>query len=505
MIEQRWRRRATGLAVAALVSGGLAVGSAGISAADDGELLRESTANEECANADAVEGLGDNFEAYCLTEEELAEITEAPDAASILPGGETASSPNLSLVTNLPKEGPFATTSALNSDLAFQGKYVFAGNYNGFTVYNIENPRKPVPVSQVLCPGSQNDISVYGDLLFLSTDSRRTDDSCQSQSLTAQQAADRGSYWEGMKIFDISDVRNPQYIKSVETKCGSHTHTLVPGEDSVYIYVSSYDTSSLLSDCQPPHDLISIIDVPLDEPTAAHVAAEPVLFPDAGNQGGNTRGCHDITAYPHLGLAAGACMGDGVVMDVTDPLNPVILDQVRDPNFAFWHSATFNNEGTSIIFTDELGGGSGPECNPTVGPNRGANAIYTWDGDSLEFASYYKIPREQADTENCVAHNGSLIPVPGKDIFVQAWYQGGISVFDFTDPYNPTEIAWFDRGTFDAEGTIAGAWSTYYYNGYIYSNEIQRGFDVFDLRDPRVAPAKGTRYSEFNVQTQPVY
>ncbi|TDD68220.1 hypothetical protein E1262_16655 [Jiangella aurantiaca] len=506
MIRQRWRRRAAGLAVVALVSGGLAVGSAGLSAADDGELLRESTASEECANADAIAGTGDNFEANCLTESEVAEIEESVGAAGILPAGETASSPNISLVTNLPKEGPFAPTNALNSDLAFQGKYVFAGNYNGFTVYNIENPRKPVQVAQVLCPGSQNDISVYGDLLFLSTDSRWSDDSCSAQGpYNVPDTAALPDYWEGMKIFDISDVRNPQYVSAVETKCGSHTHTLVPGEESVYIYVSSYGPDSRLTDCQPPHDKISIIDVPLDDPEAAHVAAEPVLFPDAANQGRNTAGCHDITAYPHLGLAAGACMGDGIVMDITDPLNPVILDQVRDANFAFWHSATFNNDGTSIIFTDELGGGSGPTCNPTIGPNRGANAIYTWDGASLEFASYYKIPREQANTENCVAHNGSLIPVPGKDIFVQAWYQGGISVFDFTDPYNPTEIAWFDRGTWDDAGTIAGAWSTYYYNGYIYSNEIQRGFDVFDLRDKRVAPAKGVRYDEFNVQTQPVY
>ncbi|TDE00414.1 LVIVD repeat-containing protein [Jiangella asiatica] len=496
------------MTIAVVATGGLAIGSIGTSAADDGELRGTgSEESAECAEAlaDAVEGLGDNFEENCLTEEELDEVTDAPAASSILPPDEVASSPNISLVSNLPKEGPFTPANALNSDLAFQGKYAFAGNYNGFTVYDLHNPRKPEVAAQVLCPGSQNDVTVYGDLLFLSTDSRWTDDSCSAEGpLSAEEAAELDDYWEGMKIFSIEDPTNPEYIGAVETKCGSHTHTLVPGDDSVYIYVSSYDTNSLLSNCQPPHDLISIIDVPLDDPAAAYVAAEPVLFPDAGNQGSNTRGCHDITAYPHLGLAAGACMGDGVVFDISDPLNPTVLDQVRDANFAFWHSATFNNEGTSIIFTDELGGGSGPTCNPTVGPNRGANAIYTWDGDSMEFASYYKIPREQADTENCVAHNGSLIPVPGKDIFVQAWYQGGISVFDFTDPYNPTEIAWYDRGAWTGE-SIAGAWSTYYYNGYIYSNEIQRGLDVFNLRDPLVAPAKGVRYDELNVQTQPVY
>ncbi|WP_083459815.1 LVIVD repeat-containing protein [Jiangella muralis] len=502
MIGHRWRRRAAGLSVVALVSSGLALGAIGTSAADDGELLRDSS-GEECANAEALEGAGDNFEENCLTE---AEIADAQAASDILPVGGVASSPNMSLETNLPKGGAFSAEGAFNSDLAFQGTYAFAGNYEGFTVYDIRNPRKPQLVSQVLCPGSQNDISVYGDLLFLSTDSRWTDDSCSATNLPSVGDTAGRDYWEGMKIFDISDPRNPHYVSSVETTCGSHTHTLVPGDDSVYIYVSSYGPNSGLADCQPPHDKISIIDVPLDDPESAHVAAEPVLFPDAANQGRNTSGCHDITAYPDLGLAAGACMGDGIVMDITDPLDPVILDQVRDANFAFWHSATFNNDGTSIIFTDELGGGGGPTCNPTIGPVRGANAIYTWDGDSLEFASYYKIPREQANTENCVAHNGSLIPVPGKDIFVQAWYQGGISVFDFTDPYNPTEIAWFDRGPLDADRLIlGGAWSTYYYNGYVYSNEIQRGFDVFNIRDPRVALAKGNRYDEFNPQTQPVY
>lgn len=510
MIGHGWRRRAAGLMVGGLVASGLTVASVGLSTADDSPQPNsvDAVEAEECAEslADAVEGAGDNFEESCLTEEELAEL-EAAESTDILAPDETDGTPNLRLLANIPKQGPFESTRAFNSDLAFQGKYAFAGNYNGFMVYDIRNPRKPEIAAQVMCPGSQNDVSVYGDLLFLSTDSRWSDDSCSAED------SDSGTdYWEGMKVFSIADPTNPEYVASVETKCGSHTHTLVPGGDSVYIYVSSYNPSSQLSNCQPPHDQISIIDVPLDDPASAHVAAEPVLFPDGGNPGGDgqraTSGCHDITAYPELGLAAGACMGDGVVMDISDPLNPEVIDQVRDPNFAFWHSATFNNSGTTVILTDERGGGSQPICNDSFRPNQGANALYTFDGDSLEFASYYKIPREQAANENCVAHNGSLIPVKGKDVFVQSWYQGGISVFDFTDPTNPTEIAWFDRGPFNEdpeERTLSGHWSTYYYNGYIYSNEIQRGFDVFDLRDPRVASAKGTRYDELNTQTQPSY
>jgi hypothetical protein len=484
---------------------GLGLTSIGTSAADENQ--QPQVESDDCADilADAVEGAGDNFEEYCLTDDDLAGVDadELSSAANsdILAPGETAGTPNLTLTANIPKQGPFAATNALNSDLAFQGRYAFAGNYNGFMVYDVRDPNAPAVVTQVLCPGSQNDISVYGNLLFLSTDSVRTDDSCNS----SPGSLSNPDHWEGMKIFDISDVANPEYVAAVRTDCGSHTHTLVPGGDSVYVYVSSYGPSDTAAYCKPPHDKISIIDVPLDAPADAAVVATPVLFPDPDDQGTRTAGCHDITAYPELGLAAGACMGDGIIMDISDPVDPQVIEQVRDPNFAFWHSATFNNDGTSVIFTDELGGGGGPTCNPTIGPNRGADAIYTWDGQSLDFASYFKIPREQAANENCVAHNGSLIPVPDKDIFVQAWYQGGISVFDFTDPYNPTEIAWWDRGAYSTGSTIAGAWSTYYYNGYIYSNEIQQGFDVFDLRDPRVAKAKANRMGEFNVQTQPSY
>ena len=435
-----------------------------------------------------------------------------PAAASqdeTLAPGETASSSNMRLLQNLPKSGAFADTGAFNSDLVFKDDYAFAGNYNGFTVYDISTPRRTEEVVQVVCPGSQNDISVHGDLLFLSVDSRRTDDTCTSGAATTAQSA-AGDYWEGIRIWDISDPAEPVYVKAVETDCGSHTHTLVPGDDgeNVYVYVSSYGPSTGQANCQPPHDKISIVEVPVDDAEAAEVVATPVLFPDGGLVA-RTQGCHDITAYPEKDLAAGACMGEGVIMDISDPVAPVVRERVADTvNFDFWHSATFNNDATSVVFTDELGGGGAATCNSTIGPNRGANAIYELsDSDELSFASYYKIPREQAATENCVAHNGSLIPVPGKDIMVQAWYQGGTSVFDFTDPANPTEIAWFDRGPLsDEELVLGGSWSSYYYDGFVYSNDIQQGFDVFEVRDRSVARGKGGEYAEdFNPQTQPSY
>ncbi|MFG3713816.1 LVIVD repeat-containing protein [Micromonospora sp. NPDC049460] len=433
------------------------------------------------------------------------------DTTYTIPGvDEIVSSPNLRQVANLPKQAPLDAT---NSDLAFQGRYAFAGNYNGFVVYDISRPTAPTVVSQVYCPGSQNDISVHGDLLFLSTDAPRSDDSCNS---TGSSATVKES-WEGIKIFDISDKANPRYIKAVETACGSHTHTLVPGTDrkTVYLYVSSYSPRAEFPDCQPPHDSISIVKVPLKKPTDAAVVATPNLFPDGGYEGrpggSATTGCHDITAYPEKNLAAGACMGDGILMDISDREAPRVINQVRDTvNFAFWHSATFNNSGTKVIFTDELGGGGAATCNEAIGPNRGADAIYdiTGSGDArtMIFRSYFKIPRPNADTETCVAHNGSLIPVLGRDIMVQAWYQGGISVFDFTDSANPQEIAFWERGPLSTERlTGGGSWSAYYYNGYIYSNDMQKGFDVLKLTDWRTWTANLVRYRELNVQTQPSY
>lgn len=447
-----------------------------------------------------------------------AQAAEARSAigSGAIPGvDEIVKTDNIQLLANIPKDA----LQGLNTDLAFQGSYAFAGNYDGFRIFDISDPKAPKSVAQVLCPGSQNDISVSGDLLFLSTDSSRSDDSCAS---TTQPASVKES-WEGMKIFDISDVTNPKYVASVETACGSHTHTLLPQRKDVYVYVSSYSPNVAFPDCRPPHDGISVIKVPRAAPEQARVVNFPVLFPGEGPDGGGnpggptnpgvskTTGCHDITVLPGKDLAAGACMGDGILFDVSDPEHPRVLDQVQDNvNFAFWHSATFNQKADKVVFTDELGGGSGATCNAAVGPNRGANGIYDITGKGknrqLVFRSYFKIPRHQADTENCVAHNGSLIPVKGKDLMVQGWYQGGVSVWDFTDSAHPKEIGYFDRGPVsDTALTIGGSWSAYYYNGHVYSNEIARGLDVLKISDRRTDPAQRIRMDELNVQTQPDY
>ncbi|WP_320784066.1 hypothetical protein [Streptomyces sp. CRN 30] len=450
-----------------------------------------------------------------VSQSDIAEARKAIESGEIPAQDEIVHSSNIKHLANVPKDALPGT----NSDLAFQGKYAFAGNYDGFRIFDISNPKKPKTVSQVLCPGSQNDISVSGNLLFLSTDSSRSDSSCNS---TTQPATEKSS-WEGMKVFDISDKRSPKYVAAVETACGSHTHTLVPEGKNVYVYVSSYSPSASFPDCQPPHDGISIIKVPRKAPQQAAVIDFPVLFPGEGPDGGGnpgaptnpgvskTTGCHDITVLPSKDLAAGACMGDGILFSIKNPEKPKIIDQVQDNvNFAFWHSATFNQKANKIVFTDELGGGGAATCNAAIGPNRGANGIYdiVGKGDKAElvFRSYYKIPRHQADTENCVAHNGSLIPVKGKDIMVQAWYQGGVSVWEFTDSRKPKEIAYFERGPISTEALVGGgSWSAYYYNGYIYSNDMAKGFDVLKLSDRRTDPAARVRTDELNVQTQPDY
>ncbi|MFF9624363.1 hypothetical protein [Streptomyces griseosporeus] len=444
-----------------------------------------------------------------------AEVRAAIADGEIPAQDQIVHSANLTPLANIPKDALPGT----NSDLAFQGRYAYAGNYDGFRVFDISDPKSPKTVAQVLCPGSQNDVSVSGDLLFLSTDSSRSDASCNS---TTQPATEKSS-WEGMKVFDISDKANPRYVAAVETACGSHTHTLVPERDNVYIYVSSYSPNAAYPDCQPPHDGISVIKVPRKAPEKAAVVGFPVLFPGDGPDGGGnpgaptnpgvskTTGCHDLTVLPSEDLAAGACMGDGILFSIKDPEHPKVIDQVQDNvNFAFWHSATFNRNAKKVVFTDELGGGGGATCNAATGPDKGADGIYDIVGKGehrkLVFRGYYKIPRHQADTENCVAHNGSLIPVAGRDIMVQAWYQGGVSVWEFTDSAHPKEIAYFERGPLTTDKlTVGGSWSAYWYNGYIYSNDIAKGFDVLKLTDRRTDPARRIHLRELNVQTQPDY
>ncbi|MET8909099.1 hypothetical protein [Micromonospora sp. NPDC004551] len=426
-----------------------------------------------------------------------------------------------------------------NSDFAFGGRYAFTGNYNGFNIFDVANPSDPQLVTSVVCPGGQGDVSVHGNLLFMSVEETRGRVDCGTNPNV-------GTRFQGVRIFDISDVRNPTQVAAVQLCRGSHTHTVVtdPKDASnVYIYVSgttSVRPATTMAGCNnnpadgadPSRWRIDVIKVPLAAPGQAAVVNQPRLFADPatgridGLQNGpqtprhpsgatwsptpNTNACHDITAYPEIGLAAGACQGNGILIDISDPANPRRIDEVSDPNFAYWHSATFNNDGTKVIFTDEWGGGSGARCRDTDQPQWGANAIFDIVDRKMTFASYYKLPVPQTLQENCVAHNGSLIPVPGRDIMMQAWYQGGISVFDFTDSAHPQEIAFFDRGAVNPNSLVLGGfWSAYWYNGSLFGNEIARGLDVFKLTPSEhlskaeIQAAEEVQLGQFNAQGQP--
>jgi hypothetical protein len=423
-----------------------------------------------------------------------------------------------------------------NSDIAFSGTHMVIGNFHGFNFYDIESAKNPRVIASVVCPGGQGDVSIYGNLLFMSVEQTRGRVDCGVQGVVEAVSKER---FRGVRIFDIKDVTKPRQVAAVQTCRGSHTHTLVPKDkETLYVYGSGTGgvrSGEELVDCSggdpkenPNTALFSIdvIEVPLAAPEKARIVNRPRIFANekngeiaglwmGGDHGPNTQRtsttnqCHDITVYPEVGLAAGACSGNGILMDISDPVNPKRLDAASDPNFAYWHSATFNNDGTKIIFTDEWGGGTRPRCRANDQLNWGANAIFDIVDKKLVFGGYYKMPGFQTETENCVAHNGSIIPVPGRDIMVQGWYQGGVSVFDYTDSKNPVEIAFFDRGPLDPKNLIIGGyWSTYWYNGNIYGAEIARGLDIFrlvptpHLTQNEIDAAMQVRSTEFNAQNQ---
>ncbi len=504
---------------------------------------------------------------------------------------------------------PEAFVGKTNSDLAFQGTYAFQGNYNGIMVWDLADPSRPQLVTEYVCPASQSDVSVYGNLMFVSGEGLGGRLDCGTEGVSETVSPDR---LRGLRIFDISNVREPEYVANVQTCRGSHTHSLLkdPDDDeNVYVYISGSapvrpaDELPGCSSGAPGEDpetalfRIEVIRVPLDAPTEAAIVTSPRIFDgleappthglapadlaeieqaradgkfvvyffgqdrvlpdgfvaqfmtqvveerggdptptaadstrlrerlpallaerfgepdetDASERPGPDQ-CHDITLYPALGLAGGACEGYGLLLDISDPAQPRRLDAVADSNFAYWHSATFNNDGSKVLFTDEWGGGGQPKCRADDPYEWGANAIFAVADGEMDFQSYYKMPAAQTTEENCVAHNGSLIPIPGRDVMVQAWYQGGISIFDWTDAANPVEIAFHDRGPIDAdEFQMGGSWSVYWYNGLIVSSEIARGLDVFELAPSgylsqnEIDAAKSVRLDLLNAQGQPKY
>ena len=550
--------------------------------------------------------------------EEPSMSSEAPDAAMA-----TSSDPRVGLGAGLfdAEEAvwnlrvlsktlpPEAFVGVTNSDLAFTGNYAIQGNYNGIQIWDISDPAAPTLVVDYVCPASQSDVSVYENLLFVSGEGLEGRLDCGTEGVAEVVSEDR---LRGIRIFDISDIENPEYVANVQTCRGSHTHSVLkdPNDDeNVYIYVSGSapvrpaeevpGCSSASPDEDPNSALfrIEVIKVPLDAPEQAAIVSSPRIFEDLvaperhglapedraeieaarargdfvveimgtpyvmppqviasmledivaerGGSGDPTSAdsaalrealpamiaermgtqeeegdgpapgptqCHDITLYPAIGLAGGACEGYGLLLDITDPANPRRLDAVADSNFAYWHSATFNNDGTKVLFTDEWGGGGQPKCRASDPKEWGANALFTLEDGQMQFESYYKLSAPQTSEENCVAHNGSLIPIPGRDVMVQAWYQGGISIFDWTDVKNPVEIAFHDRGPVNPEQMeMAGSWSVYWYNGVLVSSEIARGLDIFELvpseflSENEIAAARTVTLDYLNAQGQPAF
>lgn len=515
---------------------------------------------------------------------------------------------NMDFIANVPPPENFI--GAFNSDLAFIGNYAIQGNYNGFMVWDISDLANPELIVDYLCPASQSDVSVYENLLFVSGEGTGGRLDCGTEGVSTSVSGER---LRGIRIFDISDIRNPEYISNVQTCRGSHTHSVLvdPDDDeNVFVYVSGSapvrpeeelpGCVSALPGDDPNSSLfrIEVIKVPLATPELSAIVTSPRIFEDLqapprhglapeelavveqaraegryvvdymgqprvlndgivrlflrqivlerGSTGEATaadslvlkdqasdlysswmdermaqrgRGanlgpnqCHDITLYPEIGLAGGACEGYGLLLDITDPINPIRIDAVADSNFAYWHSATFNNDGTTVIFTDEWGGGTQAKCRETDPYEWGANAIYSIKDGKMHFESYFKMPAPQTSTENCVAHNGSIVPVPGRDIMVQGWYQGGINVFDFTDPANPIEMAFHDRGPVSDERLEAsGSWSVYWYNGAFINSEISRGLDIFKLissefiTQNEIDASNTVVLDYFNPQGQPMF
>jgi hypothetical protein len=412
-----------------------------------------------------------------------------PDAGGSHPptggGGADLHSENMALVKNLPK-----VSGATQSDLAFQGDYAYAGAYDGFRIIDISDPANAHQVTFFPCNGAQGDVSVWGNLLFSSVDAPQNSPACDSMNVA--NAAVSGS-WEGVRVFDISDPVAPRHVTSVRTDCGSHTHTLVPGgKGTIFVYVSSYalTTSSVGPHCEQFHGKISVIQVPMGRPSQARVVATPHIelsdFESDRLELGfailqDTNGCHDISVLAPRKLAAAACLSEGQIWDISDPTAPRTIHRLTTPQMRTWHSAAFTWDGARAAFGDEWGGGVLPRCRAGDSPESGA--VWMYDVASGGELGSYKLPR--AEVGVCTMHNFNFVPGADGDILVASAYTGGTTVADLSDPANPVEIGFYRAG----DPAPANTWSSYWHNGFVYGNDINRGIDVFQVNHPSLAGA----------------
>ncbi len=482
------------------------------------------------------------------------------------------STSNMKLVSTTPKAAQFDTVRGLtfvNSDMAFGGKYVYQANFAGFTILDVSNPGKPEVVSVTRCITSQGDPSIYGNLLFISAEGAGNRNDCGDGGVQ-----DPKDHMAGVRIFDVSNPKAPKLVKNVQTCKGSHTHTIVPSptdKKTIYIYVSGQQAArpeTELAGCKNGNDpadasnslyQLDIIKVPLNAPEQAKVIPGARIFtgldgggeckiycaPSSGRPAGagrpqpaanmpdGPRNCHDVTSYPAMNLLLASCTTHSILVDIKNPEKPFRIDAIMDTNnFQGRHTAAFSNDGRKLIQTDEWGGGTGPMCQASSMIELGGNTILTLDAKNKQTQrAYFKLPAAQSAEENCVAHNGGIIPVPGRDLYVQGWYQGGVNIMDFTDADKAFEIGHFDRGAINPPrpvdvpsaaapagppvrgngNTIGGSWGAYYWNGHIYSSEMDRGLDILELTPSdmlsanEIAAAKLVTYTDFNPQSQPKY
>ena len=482
---------------------------------------------------------------------------------------------NMKLLSFSPKPAEFDTVRGLtfvNSDMAFGTHYAYQANFAGFQIWDIANPSKPVLTSVVKCITSQGDPSIWGNLLFISAEGAGNRNDCGDGGVQ-----DPKDHMAGIRIYDVSNPKAPKLIKNVQTCKGSHTNTIVPSptnKDIIYIYVSGGQAArpeTELAGCKngtdpadPTNSLyqLDIIKVPVKTPEKSVVIPGARIFTGldgageckqfcqpgdsrraaagrgatgapatAGPVSTGPRNCHDVTAYPALNLLAAACQTHSILVDISNPEKPIRIDALTDTNnFQGRHTAAFSNDGKKLIQTDEWGGGTGPMCQASSMNELGGNTIISLDAKKKQAQhGYFKLPAAQSAEENCVSHNGGIIPVPGRDLYVQGWYQGGVDVMDFTDQDKPTEIAYYDRGSINppkpvdvpaaaaaaAAGvrgggnTIGGSWGAYYWNGLIFSSELDRGMDIYELQPSanlsanELAAAKLVVFKEYNPQSQP--
>jgi len=401
-----------------------------------------------------------------------------------------SAAPKLHLLANAPQGG------TINTDVAFWGHLAFEGSYDGVRIVDVSNPSAPVQVGSLACHAPQNDVTVWGHFVFLSVDRPQTSAGCDSQD---EQIPRDPAGFEGIRIVDVSNPASPQLVASVPTDCGSHTNTLIPdvAHNRVLLYVSSYALGpgphcGKGAEADPLHRKISIVEVPLDAPQSAKVIATPRVdapewIPAPHVSAGI--GCHDVTVFLPLHLAAASCMSEGQIWDIRNPLAPRVLFHIRNKQVFFWHSAAFTWDGKYVVFGDEDFPGS---CNDPTHDFSGRIWIYRTASPTAPIASF-TIPRKQPH-EVCSAHLFSFVPVQGRYLLASSWYEGGTDVIDMTDPKKPHELASFDPEAND--------WAAYWYDGSVYASDFNRGLDVLGLTGLDVSAAR--RFGHFNPQTQEI-